>query len=296
MEYNEWYEKLHPGEFIPITDEDWGIKKMTDEELKESLAELNPISKMKKTKADAKAKHEAKEASRPATPSASIAEVKPNVPVKKETFTQKISRIKADGNKVGVQLNPYVYIKPLADASSGIGSGGMGGGLSGGMLSNSKAISKHPTDTIVVYAELKELAMSFVNDMNTAFDTDVFELVEDVNQVPLREVMGSYLRDDWWATKYKLLMIYAVDTYYDISKASNKYSGHLRATSYLTAIEFFLNKDKPSQKIIVPTAAMGHYYKTLKESADDNIKMIADIQDNMDGDVAGSEVYETLLT
>lgn len=297
IEYNEWYEKLHSGEIVPITDEDWGIKKITDKELKASLKELNPMAKIKKAKADAKAKYEAKKASRPTTVPDDIASAKPNVPVKKETFTQKINRIKADGNKVGVQfMNPYVYIKPPLDASSAGGSGGIAGGLSGGLLSDKKAISKHPKDTIAAYAELKELALSFVKDMNTAFDTDVFELVEDVNQVPLRKVMRSYLIDDWWATKYKLLMIYQIDTYYDISKASNKYSGHLRATSHLTATEFFIKKDKPSQKIIVATAAMGHYYKTLKESADDNIKTISDIQDNMDGAVAGSEIYETLLT
>lgn len=294
VEYNEWYDQLHPGEIMSITDEDWGIKKMTDAELKESLAELNPMAKLKSAKSTAKAKYEAKEASRPSTPSASLAEVKPNVPVKKETFTQKINRIKTDGNKVGVQfLNPYVYIKPPVSASSS-GSGGMGG-LSGGMFSGAKSGSKHPADTINAYSELKELAISFVKDMNTSFDTDVFELVEDVNQVPLRKVMGSYLIDDWWATKYKLLMIYQIDSYYDISKASGKYSGNFRATSHLTATEFFLKGAKPQQKVIVATAAMGHYNKRLKESTDDNVKTIEDIQDGMDGTVEGNELYESLL-
>jgi|GEM_PF-5435865 len=293
-EYNEWYDKQNPGKITVITDEDWGIEEVEPMSMDEIKETLNSMAKMKNAKAAAKAKYEAKEASRPATPPASIAEVKPNVPVKKETFTQKIARIKSDGNKVGVQfMNPYVYIKPPVSASSS-SSGGMGG-FSGGMLSGTKSGSKHPTDTINAYPELKELALSFVKDMNTAFDTDVFELVEDINQVPLKKVMGSYLIDDWWATKYKLLMIYQIDSYYDISKTSNKYSGNFRATSHLTATEFFLKGDKPQQKVIVATAAMGHYNKTLEESADDSIQTIEDIQSGMDGIVEGHELYETLL-
>jgi len=288
-EYNEWYDTEHPGKALRIDGKEWGVSgDPTGVTLKEGMASLAD------KKAQAKEKYENKKASRPATPPAQIASAKPNVPVKKESFTDKINRIKADGNKVGVQfVNPYVYIKPPANASSTMGSGI--GGLSGGMLSDNKAISNHPKDTLVAYTELKELALSFVKDLNTAFDTDAFELIKDVNQIPYRKVMGSYLIDDWWATKYKLLMIYNIDTYYELSKQAETYRGDFRVTSHLTATEFFLKKGKPSQKSIVSLAAMGNYHKTLKESADHNIKTIADIEDHMAGTVMGSEIYETLL-
>ncbi len=247
-EYNEWYDKQNPGKITAITDEDWGIEEvevMSMDEIKETL---NPMAKMKNAKADAKAKYEAKKASRPTTAPASIAEAKPNVPVKKETFIQKIGRIKADGNKVGVLFaNPYVYIKPPVGSTSG--SGGMSLGMSG--ISSGAKGNGHPKDTVVAYSELKALGQSFVEKMNTAFDTDVFVLIENTDQVPLRKSFGSFLIDDWWATKYKILMTYSVDTYYDISKSGGKYSGNLRATSHLTAMEFMLKKGKPSQKVVV---------------------------------------------
>ncbi len=284
-EYNDWYDQQHPDEVKRITSKDWGESAApTGVTLKQGLA------KFKNSKADAKAKYEAKKASRPSTAPASIAEAKPNVPVKKESFTMKINRIKSDGNKVGVLFaNPYVYIKPPVGSTSG------SGGMSLGMSSPAKG-NGHPKDTVVAYSELKALGQSFVEKMNTAFDTDVFELIENTDQVPLRKSFGSFLIDDWWATKYKVLMTYSVDTYYDISKSSGKYSGDFRATSHLTAMEFMLKKGKPSQKVVVGMAAMGNYHKSLKESEDDSIKTIADIQDQMDGGATGSEIYETLLS
>jgi len=290
QEYNQWYDEQNPGKLSSITDGDWGIVKAEEVTLKEAIAseELNPLAKMKKEKAAAKAKYEAKEASRPTAAPASIAPAKPNVPVKKESFTDKVARIKGDGNKIGVNfVNPYVYIKPPAASTGSTGmtlGGAMGGSKSGGF----------PADTTGAYVELKALAESFVKDMNAEFDTDVFELVEDVNQVPFRK-MGSFLFDDWWATKYKMLLTYNISTYYDISKAGGKYSGFFRTNSTMTGTEFFLSKGKPRQKIIIITTSFGNYYKELTESADDNIKTISDIESSMNGTIEGKEIYDTLL-
>lgn len=262
------------------------------------------LEKIKKEKAAAKAKYEAKKASRPETASPRIAEAKPNAPVKKESFTEKIARIKADGNKVGVLFtNADVYIKPPKEYSSfpAIAKGDTWDQAA----YYEKVTAKHPKDTVDAYAELNELAGSFVQEMNTAFDTDVFELIAEVDQVPYRQVFGNQLIDNWWATKYKIVVTYSVDSWYDVSKLGpalerievmETYKGSFTINTSLMAMEYFLKKGKPNQKVVVAQAAMGNYYKDLNESPDLEIGSITDIQNKMDGAVTGDEVYNTLVT
>ncbi len=148
-----------------------------------------------KSKADYAPKHEYYE-NRPATASAAVASTKPEVKVKKEKFSGRINRIKADGNKVGV----VVWCKNVVVKQS------------------EQTFSTR--ETVTVFGSHKPLEGSekwadiVVEKLNKTFSTDVFEVV-DPSLIPTKEVNGKKM-DDWWATKYKLVIDYSFKPYYDV--------------------------------------------------------------------------------
>ena len=142
---------------------------------------------------------------RPAAVSPELASAKDNVPVKKETFAAKMTRIKADGNKIGVAFT----CKPLR-ANPVSGSRPEEGSANAGMNTFGERLD--------VKGEIDEpaflnLGNDLVQELNAALGTTDIELI-DLTKIPVREVsllgQKGWL-DDYWATKYKIVFVYDVD-------------------------------------------------------------------------------------
>ncbi len=192
IRYNIWYEENNQGRISYFFGKNYEVvekppvytpQKVTEYD-KKIIAAANEANRAPK---------EDKFAGRPINVPASIASAKPEVTVKKESFKERINRIKTDGNKVGVLvtsknlvINPEAFPEGITKAQV------MG---SYGPLSN-----------------IDILANSTAKQLNSGFDVDVFEAV-DYSKVPVKD--GKYGKmDDWWATKYKVIVIYEISPYY----------------------------------------------------------------------------------
>ncbi len=132
-------------------------------------------------------------AGRPATAGAAVASAKPEVTVKKESFKDRLARIKADGNKVGVLVTSKNLVINPYDFGEGV--------------TKARVLGSYGPLT-----DLDKLATATVNELNAAFGIDVFEAV-DYSQIPYKEAKYGKI-DDWWATKYKVIIMYELLPYY----------------------------------------------------------------------------------
>ena len=203
--YNKWYDETNPG---AITYYDTKATFVAPDKPVEVAATVTSAVEDLTSSVTSNYEKEVKEATeeahrapridvfegRPTTASAAIASAKPEVAVKKESFKDRLSRIKADGNKVGVLVtSKNLVINPGTSTSEGITKAQVLG-------------SYGPLEGI------DKIAQATASDLNTGFATDVFEAV-DYSQIPVKE--GKYGKmDDWWATKYKVIFIYEFEPSY----------------------------------------------------------------------------------
>jgi len=196
-----------------------------------------------------------------------VAQTKENTPVKKESFKDKLSRISADGNKVGVLFRSgSIYVRKyknpaqptMIEASADKQDAGVTGELP----------AMEGSD---------EFGPWMVGQLNETFGTDVFELV-DIGMIPYKEVkvFNSMQKvDDWWSTKYKIVVNYNMDAYYEAyteNKATTDdryFYGLFSCDSRLQILEYFIGKKGGTQKYIVSNKAMGAY-KSDKYEGDEN--------------------------
>ena len=209
--YNSWYEKRNPGKikYHFISNPEW----------------IN-LPKREKTKAELEAERLAEidkvYGSRSTTVSPELASAKDNLPVKKEKFGAKISRIKSDGNRIGVLLS---VLPARAEPP-----------LEGSTISQNL-----PIDGEYLDESLRDAGQQVVDELNQVYNTTVFELI-DLNKIPYRvvKVLGQESRiDDWWATKYKVVFTYSIEPRLQLrSGLKEKYSASLYMIQSLIATEF----------------------------------------------------------
>jgi len=133
---------------------------------------------------------------RVATVSAALASAKPEVKVKKQKFKARIDRVKADGNKVAVVvLCSNIGVNPQSHT----------------IFSNQK--KQFVRGTYKPIEGINELGLKTVQDFNKGFDTDVFELV-DIKDIPVKDNGKGGKMDDWWVTKYKVIITLKYTPYY----------------------------------------------------------------------------------
>ena len=126
---------------------------------------------------------------RPAVAGAAVASAKPEVAVKKESFMDRLNRIKSDGNKVGVLVTGNILTINPGSVSEG--------------TTKAQVRGSYPT-----LEGLDDLAKTTAEQLNAGFSVDVFEAV-DYSQIPVKE--GKYGKmDDWWSTKYKVIVMYEI--------------------------------------------------------------------------------------
>jgi hypothetical protein len=202
---------------------------------------------------------------RPSTATATIASVKPEVSVKKESFMDRLIRIKADGNKVGVLVTcNNLTINP--------------GSLSEGITKAPIRGSYGPLDGLDI------LANTTTDQLNTRFSVDVFEAV-DYSQIPVKE--GKYGKmDDWWTTKYKVIVMYHLKPSYTayfktVNSETNEreFQAQMRVNSEM--IIMAAEDIKPDKlKYVTSSPKSWGYYRSemYKTSADTDLRIIQELK------------------
>lgn len=194
-------------------------------------------------------------AGRSTTPGADVVSSKPNIPAKKESFTAKLERYKAEGFKVAVVLNAPDITSKGADPSST--SGTMGLITLEGSITTDKAV-------------FQPLVDGFAEIMNKEFNTDVFEVV-DLKNIPYKD--GKWGKtDDWGVTKYKMVITYSITPMYEYAFFMDKYKGELTINLGVTGTEFVNEKKGVKMKFPIRVGNLGFYRSPAFESeADPNI-------------------------
>ena len=190
-----------------------------------------------------------------------VAQAKENTPVKKESFKDKLSRISADGNKVGVLLKTGpVYVKATPKPPKGFQK-------DAGVATAITKIGSSVKGDLPAIEGLEEFGPWMVSQLNETFGTDVYELV-DISKIPYKEVkVFSTMQkvDDWWSTKYKIVVNYSMDAYYEAytevkATTDDRYFyGSFAFNSNLYILEYFIGKKGGTQKYIVSGKQMGNY-------------------------------------
>lgn len=187
-----------------------------------------------------------------------IASVKDNIPVKKETFGAKMSRIKADGNSIGVVLQLEPVHVPSASS----------------MITLSY---RQPVDIPGEYMDesLRASGAEFVQELNQALGTTDIELI-DITKIPYREVsvLGIPGRlDNWWATKYKLVFIFKVNPQLepvrDNLDGKVKFSAVLNLINALIVAEYIGGPASKDQDILTQVNNLGTFRSPPFEQPDD---------------------------
>ena len=178
---------------------------------------------------------------RPSTAGPDVASSKANVPVKKESFTDKLNRYKAEGFKVAVVLYSGEIATKQKDpaATTANGTIGLEGTVAG------------------IRSDLTPLVEDFTKSMNEAFSTDVFEIV-DLQNIPYKESKWGKV-DDWGSTKYKMVITYSANPVYEYSFWMDKYEGYLSIALGVTGTEFVNEKKGVKMKYPIRTGNLGAY-------------------------------------
>ncbi len=218
-----------------------------------SPTSLPALTKPVKTREEMVAENEARKdamfAGRSATPSPEFASAKDNVPEKKETFAAKMSRIKSDGNKIGVLLVLKPVMVPKTEAAGGTM-------MNQALPSNAIAIEGEYLDET-----LRASGAEFVAELNAALGTSAIELI-DIKDVPYRDTKLGRI-DDWWSSKFKVVFIYTVDprlnpTHEEIG-GKNKFMVTLNMVTSLLVMEYIGGPGSTKQKIEAQVLNMGSF-------------------------------------
>lgn len=224
-------------------------------------------------KAENKAKSDALWASRPTTVAPELASSKDNVPVKKETFSNKLNRIKADGNKVGVLID-VVAARSVKNETGG--------------LINYVSLEGEYLDE-----SLRAAGQQLVDELNATYQTTDFELI-DLSKIPYKEVkvVGQQVRmDDWWSTKYKVVFKYTIDP--RLEGENKEISGKTQFVSSINYLQMMIvtEYNGPSasnkQDILTQITNFGTY-RSPYYTQDDQIKEAKEMYEKVISKVEGS--------
>lgn len=225
-------------------------------------------------KSENEAKTNAIWAGRPNKVAPELASSKDNVPVKKETFSGKLSRIKGDGNKVGVWIN----VLPARSVQN----------ETGGMINYVSLEGDFLDET------LRQAGQQLVDELNAAYNSKDFELI-DINKIPYKDVkvMGQQVRvDDWWSTKYKVVFKYTIDP--RLEGENKEVSGKMQLVSSINYLQMLIvtEYNGPSasnkQDNLVQITNFGGYrspYYTQDEQIKESKEMYEKVISKVEGSV-----------
>ncbi len=264
IRYNIWYEENNPGEINYIFGKDYEVTKITST----AVASPEAIAYEKEIIDIYDQAHTVPKqdlfAGRPLDPNVTIVSSKPEVRVKKETFINRLNRIKTDGNKVGVLVrckNTYVNPDNVAEGITKVKVVGSYGPLEGS----------------------DKVAENIVEELSKGFGVNVFETV-DYSLIPVKDGMNGKM-DDWWSTKYKVIIIYDIIPSYTAVKYSNS-SGEREFKAQMkvnTEVIVMSAEDKQQKRLKYVTSSPSKwgYFKTVpfKGSGATDFDIIQDLKE-----------------
>lgn len=181
---------------------------------------------------------------RPTSPGPDVESFKENVADKKESFSDKLARFKNEGFKVAVVLySGSIKTKPVPMSST-----------------STVTVQKTLEGSLPsMRSDFEGMAEEFTAEMNKAFDTDVFELV-DMSKIPYREARVGKV-DDWEVTKYRLVMTYTVQPEYDYNYSMNKYNGDFVVNANVVGTEYVNEKKGVKMRYPLRAGNLGYFKK-----------------------------------
>lgn len=200
--YNIWYENINPGRIKYYFQE--GPKQFATSFKAAETKDIRALMKESKAKKDSiNAAKKEMLASRPSAAAPEIASQKPNLPPKKEVLSAKVKRFESEGNKIAV------------------------------VIESQKTIVRNPTNSCLEGAkeipfEDGEYLNRITAKLNELYQTTIFEAVA-LEKVPVKTVK-SFMIDNWWDTKYKVVVSLNQTRAYGINK-----------TGVVTDVQYFIN-------------------------------------------------------
>lgn len=197
---------------------------------------------------------------RPTSPGPDVESFKENIPAKKESFSDKLARFKTEGFKVAVVLySGSVKTIPIPTSSTTT-------------LTTQKSLEGSIPS---MRSDFVEMAEKLTSALNSAFNTDVFELV-DMTKIPYRKVNAGKV-DDWEVTKYRLVMTYIIQPEYDYNFSMNKYNGDFMVNMNLVGTEFVNEKKGVKMKYPLRSGNLGYFKKAYSSEDDPGISTVAEL-------------------
>ena len=197
---------------------------------------------------------------RPTSPGPDVESFKENVPVKKESFSDKLARFKTEGFKVAVVLSSgAIKTKPMPVGTS-----------------STVTVQKTLEGSLPsMRGDFEGMAEKLTSELNSAFATDVFELV-DISKIPYREARLGKV-DDWEVTKYRLVMTYTVQPEYDYNYSMNKYNGDFVVNLNLVGTEYVNEKGDVKMKYPLRSGNLGYYKKAYAADEEPGITTVQEL-------------------
>lgn len=192
---------------------------------------------------------------RSTTVSAEMASVKDNIPIKKETFSAKLERIKSDGNKVGVLFVLNSVQSPTQTPSNQMGPSSMGNSMGAEFFIEGEFMDE----------TLRAIGEQYTSEINTALGRTDIEFI-NLDQIPYKnaKVIGMTTQvDNFWATKYKVVFIVSIrpliKASVNESAPKNKYSAFINLVSSLMVNEYIGNTESTDSDIIAQMPNFGSF-------------------------------------
>ncbi len=221
-EYNTWYEKNNPDKVVYLA-AGLGLLIPGGQQAKNfsGAADMKSQAQANQSQQAAENKQKLDDAfaNRSTSVSPELASAKDNVPLKKETFGAKVSRIQADGNKIGVRL----ILQPARTVQQETGT--------------VQLVNYAPVEGSFTDESLLQAGQQFVEELKARYGASNIELIDIIN-IPYRDVkvMGMTTRvDDWWATKYKVVFTYTIDP--RLEPANQEVEGKVKFTVTVNTIQ-----------------------------------------------------------
>ena len=264
IRYNIWYEENNPGKINYIFGKDYEVTKKSSATTSKEVTAYEKEVVDKYDQAHTVPKQDLF-AGRPLDPSDAIASAKPEVKVKKESFLDRLNRIKTDGNNVGVLVRcENIYVNP----------GDVGEGIT-------------KVKVVGSYAPLErteKLANKVTDEFNKGFGVNVFEAV-DYSLISVKEGTNGKM-DDWWSTKYKMIVIYDIIPSYTAIRRTNNSTGEKEFRAQMkvnTQVIVMSAEDKQQSRLkyVTSSPSTWGYYKTepFIGTATTNFDIIQDLKE-----------------
>lgn len=242
-----------------------------------SFAQINPMKAMKAEQAKAKAAQAEAEkareeaialyyADRSETPGADVASDKQNIPVKKESFEALLARYKENGFEIAVQFTTGPVYTKAPSSSGNQSSMNLNNGDRQIVLSGSLPSMKN---------ELAPLASSFAKKMNEEFNTDLFKVI-DMKTMPYKETKYGK-KDNWEATKYKMVVIYTVNLVYDYRIEGKYWKADFNANMNVRGTDYQYDKKKGVKLKGVFNGSLGGFNVSLEQEEAFGVKKVEEL-------------------